>query len=165
MANIYEFMSGFMALWNLVEDETVEDSVIEECFENMTDDFKVKMENCCKYIKCLDSDIDGLKAEEKRIKEKRQAMENSKERLKALMLKVQTISGEKKLVCGSFTTSIQNNPPSVVLDEQYVENFPEKYIKRAEPEINKALLKDDLKAGVDLEGLAHLETTSSLRIR
>lgn len=165
MANIYEFMSGFMALWNLVEDETVEDSVIEECFENMTDDFKVKMENCCKYIKCLESDIDGLKAEEKRIKEKRQAMENSKERLKALMLKVQTISGEKKLVCGSFTTSIQNNPPSVVLDEQYVENFPEKYIKRAEPEINKALLKDDLKAGVDLEGLAHLETTSSLRIR
>lgn len=165
MANIYEFMSGFMALWNLVEDETVEDSVIEECFENMTDDFKVKMENCCKYIKCLDSDIDGLKAEEKRIKEKRQAMENSKERLKALMLKVQTISGEKKLVCGSFTTSIQNNPPSVVLDEQYVENFPEKYIKRAEPEINKALLKDDLKAGVDLEGLAHLETTASLRIR
>lgn len=92
-------------------------------------------------------------------------MENSKERLKALMLKVQTISGEKKLVCGSFTTSIQNNPPSVVLDEQYVENFPEKYIKRAEPEINKALLKDDLKAGVDLEGLAHLETTASLRIR
>ena len=165
MANIYEFMSGFMALWNLVEDETVEDSVIEECFENMTDDFKVKMENCCKYIKCLDSDIDGLKAEEKRIREKRQAMENSKERLKALMLKVQTISGEKKLVCGSFTTSIQNNPPSVVLDEQYVENFPEKYIKRAEPEINKALLKDDLKAGVDLEGLAHLETTASLRIR
>lgn len=165
MANIYEFMSGFMALWELIGDETVEDSVIEECFTNMTDDFKVKMENCCKYIKCLDSDIDGLKAEEKRIKEKRQAMENSKERLKALMLKVQTISGEKKLVCGSFTTSIQNNPPSVVLDEQYIENFPEKYIKRAEPEINKALLKDDLKAGVDLEGLAHLETTASLRIR
>lgn len=165
MANIYDFMSGFMALWNLIEDETIEDSVIEECFENMTDDFKVKMENCCKYIKCLDSDIEGLKAEEKRIREKRQAMENSKERLKNLMYKAQVISGEKKLVCGSFTTSIQNNPPSVVLDEQYIENFPEKYIRVAEPELNKALIKEDLKNGVNLEGLAHLEVTSSLRIR
>lgn len=165
MANIYEFMSGFMALWNLIEDETIDDSVIEECFENMTDDFKVKMENCCKYIKCLDSDIEGLKAEEKRIKEKRQAMENSKERLKNLMFKAQLASGEKKLVCGSFTTSIQNNPPSVVLDEPYIENIPEKYLKFPAPEVNRTLIKEDLKNGVNLEGLAHLEVTSGLRIR
>lgn len=164
MANIYEFMSGFMALWELIGDETVEDSVIEECFTNMTEDFKDKMENCCKYIKCLDSDIEGLKAEEKRIKEKRVAMENSQKRLKDLMYKAQMASGEKKLVCGSFTTSIQNNPPSVVLDEQYIENIPEKYIK-VTPEVNRALIKEDLKNGVDLEGIAHLETTTSLRIR
>lgn len=165
MANIYEFMSGFMALWELIGDETVEDSVIEECFTNMTEDFKDKMENCCKYIKCLDSDIEGLKAEEKRIKEKRQAMENSKERLKNLMFKAQRASGEKKLVCGSFTTSIQANPPSVVLDEQYIENIPEKYLKYPAPEVNRTLIKEDLKNGVNLDGLAHLEVTSSLRIR
>ena len=164
MANIYEFMSGFMALWELIGDETIEDSVIEECFENMTDDFKVKIENCCKYIKNLESDIEGLKAEEKRIKEKRQAMENSKERLKALMFKAQLASGEKKLVCGSFTTSIQANPPKVVLDESYIENIPEEFLTFPEPEVNKTKIKDALKAGAEL-GFAHLEVSEGLRIR
>ena len=164
MANIYEFMSGFLALWDLIGDETIEDSVIEECFTNMTDDFKDKMENCCKYIKCLDSDIEGLKAEEKRIKEKRQAMENSKERLKALMYKAQSASGEKKLVCGSFTTSIQANPPKVVLDATDIHDIPEEYLTTPEPEVNKAKIKDALKAGMECE-FAHLETSESLRIR
>ena len=164
MANIYDFMSGFMALWNLVEDETIEDSVIEECFENMTDDFKVKMENCCKYIKCLDSDIEGLKAEEKRIKEMRQAMENSKERLKNLMYKAQVASGEKKLVCGSFTTSIQANPPKVVLDVTDVNGIPEYYLTFPDPEPNKKKISEALKNGFECE-FAHLETSESLRIR
>lgn len=164
MANIYEFMSGFMALWELIGDETVEDSVIEDCFTNMTDDFKDKMENCCKYIKCLDSDIEGLKAEEKRIKEKRQAMENSKERLKNLMYKAQRASGEKKLVCGSFTTSIQANPPRVVLDVNDINGIPEEYLTFPEPEVNKAKIKETLKNGFECE-FAHLETSESLRIR
>ena len=150
MANIYEFMSGFMALWELIGDETIEDSVIEECFENMTDDFKVKIENCCKYIKNLESDIEGLKAEEKRIKEKRQAMENSKERLKALMFKAQLASGEKKLVCGSFTTSIQANPPKVVIDDPYIENIPEEFLTIPAPEVNKTKIKDPSAPAINL---------------
>ena len=165
MANIYEFMSGFMALWNLVEDETVEDSVIEECFENMTDDFKVKMENCCKYIKNQESIIDGLKAEEQRIKAKRQALENVNARLKALMTDALNASGEKKIACGSFTCAIQNNAPSLKLDVD-TRYIPEKYLIPQEPTVNKTLLKDDIKNGVEgLDGIAHLETSASLRIR
>ena len=165
MANIYEFLSGFLALWSLIEDETVEDSVIEDCFTNMKDDFSFKMENCCKYIKNTEAVIAGLKEEIKRLQEKVKHLENSITRLKALMLRVQKASGEKKLSCGTFTTSIQNNPPSVVLDEQYIENIPEKYLKYPAPEVNRTLIKEDLKNGVNLDGLAHLETSESLRIR
>jgi hypothetical protein len=34
-----------------------------------------------------------------------------------------------------------------------------------DPTIDKKKIKEDLKAGVDLEGIAHLEQTESLRIR
>ena len=165
MANVYELEKGFQTLWDILEDETVEDAVLEDAFTNLTDDLKDKFENCCKYIKNLDSDIAGLKEEEKRIKAKRQALENGKERLKALMLRAQKASGEKKLQCGTFTTTLQANPERVVMDEPLIENIPEEYLKYKEPEIDKTKLKEHLKAGIAPEGLAHLEQDMGLRIR
>ena len=165
MANIYEFMAGFAALWSLIEDETVDDAVIEDCFTNMTDDLKDKLENCCKYIKNQEAVIAGLKEEEKRMSAKRKAAENGIERLKKLMQMAMTTAGEKKLPCGTFTVSLQKNPESVVMDEQYIENIPEEYLKYKDPEIDRAKIKEHLKAGVNLEGIAHLEQSEGLRIR
>lgn len=165
MANIYEFMAGFAALWSLIEDETVDDAVIEDCFTNMTDDLKDKLENCCKYIKNQEAVIAGLKEEEKRLAAKRKAAENGVERLKKLMQMAMTTAGEKKLPCGTFTVSLQKNPESVVMDEQYIENIPEEYLKYKDPEIDRAKIKEHLKAGVNLEGIAHLEQSEGLRIR
>ena len=164
MANVYELEKGFQTLWGLLEDETVEDAVLEDAFANLTDDLKDKFENCCKYIKNLDSDIAGLKEEEKRIKAKRQALENGKERLKALMLRAQKASGEKKLQCGTFTCALQKNTPSVVLDCE--ENLvPDKYLIPQPSKVDKKLLKEDIDGGVDLSGIAHLEQSESIRIR
>lgn len=165
MANVYEIAQSFDTLWELIEDETIEETALEDAFDNLTDDLKDKFENCCKYIKNLDSDIAGLKEEEKRIKAKRQALENGKERLKALMLRAQKASGEKKLQCGTFTTTLQANPERVVMDEPLIENIPEEYLKYKEPEIDKTKLKEHLKAGIAPEGLAHLEQDMGLRIR
>ena len=165
MPNIYEFTQSFSTLWMLLEDEAVEDSVLEDAFANLTDDLKSKLENCCKYIKNEEADIAGIKEEEKRLKAKRSAAENRITRLKVLMKNVMDVAGEKKLPGGTFTVSIQKNPESVVMDEQYIENIPEEYLKFKEPEIDRAKLKEHLKAGVDLEGIAHLEQTEGLRIR
>jgi len=52
-----------------------------------------------------------------------------------------------------------------VIDEQYIENIPTEYLKFAEPEIDKKKIGEALKAGEKLEGIAHLETSKSLRIR
>lgn len=80
------------------------------------------------------------------------------------MFQAQKLSGEKKLVCGTFTTSIQNNPPSVVLDVESIKDIPEVFIKYAEPEVDKAKIKEELSKGVELS-FAHLEQSESLRIR
>ena len=92
-------------------------------------------------------------------------MENTIERSKLAMQRAMTVAGEKKIPAGSFTVSVQQNPPKVVLDEQYIENIPEKYLVKQEPTINKKAMLEDLKAGADLDGIAHLETGESLRIR
>ena len=165
MANVYDLGSSFDLIWNLIEDEAMEESALDEAFDNLVDDTKDKFENCCKYIKNVESDIAGLKEEEKRLHDKRKSLENSIERFKGLMHEAMNAAGEKKLPCGTFTVSLQKNPESVVMDEQYIENIPEEYLKYKDPEIDRAKIKEHLKAGVNLEGIAHLEQSEGLRIR
>lgn len=170
MANVYELGSSFDLIWNLIEDEVMEESALDEAFDNLVDDTKDKFENCCKYIKNVDADIKGLDEEIKRLQAKKKSLTNGKERLKALMLRVLQKMGEKKLPCGTFTVSRQNNPESLVLDEPYIENIPEKFLKPKDPDIDRTAMKEILQHGSDeqkkeLEGIAHLEQDEQLRIR
>ena len=168
MASIYELNAEFSTLWQLMEDGTLEDEALIGAFECAKEDLADKLEGYCKFIKNLESDIAGLKEEEKRLATRRKTMENTVERSKLAMQKAMTIAGEKKIPAGSFTCSIQANPPKVVIDEQYLENIPEKYLIPQEPTINKKLMLEDLKENFntpELEGIAHLESGESLRIR
>ena len=165
MANIYELKQEFDTLWMILEDELADEEAITDAFQVATEDLADKLENCCKYIKNTEAEIAGLKAEEERLYARRKIKENAIKRLKELMKMAMNAAGEKKLVCGTFTTSLQNNAPSVVLDESYIENIPQEYLRIKEPEVDRKKMLEDLKAGKDLEGLAHLEVTSSIRIR
>lgn len=165
MASVYELKNEFNTLWMILEDEMADEETILGAWETATEDLAIKLENCCKYITNEKAVIQGLKDEEARLKAKRQAKENAVERLKALMLDAMIAAGEKKLPCGTFTVAVQANPEKVVMDEQYIENVPVEYLKIPEPEIDRAKIKEDLKAGKNLEGIAHLERTDGLRIR
>lgn len=164
MANIYELTGAFNALWDLMEEGNIDDEVLQEVFNNTAEELAVKLEGYCKFIKNLESDIAGLKAEEKRLAEKRRTMENTIERAKSAMQNAMTTAGEKKMLCGSFTVSVQNNPPKCVVDVS-VADIPSKYLIPQEPTIDKKLLLEDLKASGEQVPYAHIEHGESLRIR
>ena len=165
MPNIYEIKNEFNTLWSILEDELVDDEALVGAWETATEDLADKLENCCKYIKNGETEIAGLKAEEERLNARRKAKENAIKRLKQLMQDAMNAAGEKKLPCGTFTVSIQNNAPSVVMDEQYVENVPAEFLRMREPEVDKKKILEALKDGKNLDGLAHLQQTASIRIR
>ena len=165
MASLYELTAGLQTLWDLMEEGTLEDEMLLEAFKNQEEEISFKLEGYCKFLKNLESDIAGLKAEEDRLKARRKAMENTRDRMKVVMQMAMETAGEKKVKGQIFTIYIQANPESVVLDESYIENIPPEYLKVRDPEIDKAKLKEDLKNGVNLEGIAHLEQNYGLRIR
>lgn len=168
MASIYELTQEFETLWQLMEDGILDDEALEGAFDVAQEDLAAKLEGYCKFIKNLESDIAGLKEEEKRLATRRKTMENTVERSKLAMQKAMTIAGEKKIPAGSFTCSIQQNPPKVILDELELAKIPEKYLVPQEPTINKKLMLEDLKDNFEvpeLQGVAHLEKTESIRIR
>ena len=166
MPSIYELKNEFLTLWAILDSETIEDDVLADAFKNATDDLKDKLENCCKYIANEKAIIQGLKEEEARLKAKRQAKENAVERLKALMLEAMNTAGEKKLPCGSFTCGVQKNSvPALIIDEQYIENVPDEFKIIPEPMLDKDKIKEALKKGEDIHGIAHFEYGEHLTIR
>lgn len=164
MASIYDLTSSFQTLWNLMEEGTLDDEVLQEVFENTTEELSIKLEGYCKFIKNLESDIAGLKAEEERLAARRKTMENTIKRSKEAMQRAMNVAGEKKLPCGSFTVSLQKSPASVVLDVTDTSEVPPRYMRYPEPEVDKTKIKEELSNGVELS-FAHLESKESLRIR
>lgn len=174
MASLYELTGDFIKWADYLENTELEPELaaeLTEALDNLGDDIADKMENCAKIIKNNESDIEGLKAEEARLRAKRQAKENANKRLKERMTAAMLLTvkpdkdGKRKLKTGLFSFGIQKNA-SVVIDEAYVENIPERYFKPRKPDdISRTKLKEDIEAGVDLSGIAHLETSESIRIR
>lgn len=165
MSNIYELTNEFSLLWDLMEEGTLDDEALIGAFDCTKEELTIKLEGYCKFIKNLESDIAGLKSEEERLNARRKTMENTVSRCKEAMKVALNTVGEKKITCGTFTVAVQNSTPSVILDEQYIENIPEEYLVPQEPKIDKKKIKADIDAGKDLDGIAHLETSTSLRIR
>ena len=165
MANLYELTGAALTLRNLLLEGELDPEAIKDAIENNNEEITLKLENCAKVIKDIESDIAGLKAEEERLANRRKTYENNIKALKSKMQEALLATGERKLKGQLFSFNVQTNPPSVVIDEQYIENIPEAYITKPEPVVNKKKLLEDLKAGVDLDGIAHLETSESIRIR
>ena len=165
MANIYEITQDYLKLMELASDPEIDPEIIADTFEGLDGELEIKAENYAKIMKNLEGDLAALKAEEERLAKKRKAIENNIKRMKAALQEAMELTGKTKFKTQLFSFGIQKNPPAVVMDEQYLENIPAQYLIPQDPKIDKQKIKEDLKAGVDLEGIAHLEQGASLRIR
>lgn len=167
MPSIYELKNEFNTLWAILEDGEASDEVLLDAFQTAEEDLAIKLENCCKYIANEEAIIDGLKAEEDRLNARRKAKENAVARLKTLMYEAMNASGNKKLPCGTFTCSIQNNPPKAVIDVS-VADIPTKYLIPQLPKVDTKAILADLKnpdTKDELATVAHLEQGTRLAIR
>lgn len=168
MASLYE-LTGEFAKWSEYMESTELDEhmaeALRDALDNIAVDIDGKLENYAKIIRNFESDIEGLKAEEARLAARRKAKENSIKNMKEPMTIAMQQTGRLKIKTDLFSFNVQKNTPSVVIDEQYIENIPEEYLIPQEPKIDKKKLKSDIDAGKDLEGIAHLEQSEGVRIR
>ena len=165
MANIYELTQDYLRLLEMAEDPDLDPEVIADTFEGIEGELEIKAENYAKVMKNLEGDIAALKAEEERLAKKRKAIENNIKRMKLALQEAMEITGKTKFKTELFSFGIQKNAPSVVIDAADIRDIPEDYLKFKEPEVDKTAIKNAINAGVDFEGLAHLEVSQSLRIR
>lgn len=161
---LYQLQEEYRLLLELAEDPEVDTEIIADTLEALGGDIEEKAIGYGKVIKELESDAERLKAEEARLNERRKRIENNVFYMKQKLQLGMEAVGKKKIETDLFTFRIQKNPASVVMDETYIENLPEEYLIPQSPKVDRAKIREDLKAGKELE-FAHLVQTESLRIK
>lgn len=162
---LYELTEDYMNLLELAEDPDIDEQAFADTLEGIEGALEDKAEGYAKVIRTLEGDAAACDAESKRLRNKKQTIENNIKRMKAALQCAMQITGKTKFKTSLFSFGIQKNPAAVVIDEEHLENIPDRFLIPQDPQIDKRAIKEALKAGEDLEGLAHLEQTESLRIR
>ena len=165
MATIYELTSDYLNLLELAEDPDIDEQAFLDTLESIEGELEDKADNYAKVIRSLEADAAACDAEAKRLRAKKQTIENNVKRMKGALQYAMQTTGKVKFKTPLFSFGIRKNPASVVIDEQYIENIPDRFLIPQEPMVDKMAMKEALKAGENLEGICHLERTESLQIR
>lgn len=164
MANIYEIASDWFRVQDMMGDPELDPQTLADTLESIEGELEVKAENYAKVMKNLEGDIVAIKAEIDRLTSKKKAIENNIKNMKATLQSVMEATGKTKFKTELFSFGIQKNAPSVVIDTD-INNLPPEFLKFREPEVNKTAIKEAIQNGEDLSGYAHLDQSTSLRIR
>lgn len=160
---LYELTDSFKQIAELI-DENNPDEALEMALQSIEGAIEEKADGIAKLIKSLDYDADIFKAEEKRLADRRKAIENKRDRIKSYIKEQMEKVGKDKIKLPTVTLALQNNPPAVqIMDDKaipskYITIIPEQYVA------DKKSILEALKAGEEVPG-AEMTQGKHLRIR
>lgn len=157
---LYDLTSDYAQLLDMAEQ--LDQDTFKDTLESIQESIEDKVENTAKLIKSIEADVTAIKAEEKRLKERRQALETKVDSIKGYLKDQLELAGIDKVKRPLITVSIQNNPPSVNITD--VNKIPYTFMIQQEPKLDKKAILQAIKDGKEIPG-AEITQTRGLRIR
>lgn len=162
--SLYEITNGLEALQNINIEEMSEEekTKLEYQLEALLVE---KSGSVIQFIQNLSGNITALKAEEQRLKEVREYLENKQEKFEEYVLKCMDKINAKEIMTNSGILKVRNNPLSVIIEDE--DKIPNKYKKQViETKIDKNAIKADFKdTGEMLEGVRYIQDKKTLNIK
>lgn len=107
--------------------------------------------------------IQGCKAKEKQIAERRNRAERRRETVRALIERAMATAAIKNLSTPTATLTLRETPPKPIYQDEA--QIPAAYWKKPDPVLNKKAIADALKAGEDVPGVTLSNGGISVSIR
>ena len=161
---LYELTGEYIQLMQMLEDASVEDeSEIVAAMEAVAGDIEDKADAYARMMKNLLGDIDALEQEEKRLYDRRTALKNRVDRLKAAIQNAMELTGTKKLKTSIGNWSIQKNPLSVSAVD--VEKIPARFLIEQPPKVDRRAILEEFKQTGELFDGVTITQGESVRFR
>jgi hypothetical protein len=167
MSNItlYELTAEYRETAERLSDLDLDVQTIADTLESMSGELETKCTNIAFVIRNFEVAAAQIKEAESAMAARRKAIESRAAHIKQYLFDGMIHAGIHKIESPYFKLAIQDNPPSVVVDEPGL--IPAEYMRQPEPPPpapDKVALARDLKAGVEIAG-AHLERGRRLVIK
>jgi len=147
MTKLYELTQNYQNLVSLLEDETIDSSVVGDAIRQIEGDIIDKAQNIAKLLKNMEGDIKVFEAEEKRLRAKRTALEKKCKSLKVYLETELRKIGVKK-IDGIVPLSFRLCPPSVEIVD--ITQIPERFLIQTAPEVDKKAILEAWRNGETL---------------
>ena len=140
-----------------------------DTLDGMEQELVRKAENVAVYIKAMEAEAKSLKAEEDKLKARRQAKENTAKRMREYLMDCMKQANISKIDEPRAVISLRNNPESVEISDEnefisWANEEHDDFLRFKAPEINKTAVKNALKSGAEIP-FAALTRTQSLTIK
>ena len=140
-----------------------------DTLDGMEQELVCKAENVAVYIKNMESEAKTLKAEEDKLKARRQAKENAAKRMREYLMDCMKQANISKIDEPRAVISLRNNPESVEISDEnefisWANEEHDDFLRFKAPEINKTAVKNALKSGAEIP-FAALTRSQSLAIK
>lgn len=165
---LYEIAADYENLILAIENGEIPEEAIADTLDSITSLLVDKADNIACLIKNLQSDADAIKAEEKRLEDRRKSKERQVERLKAYLSDALLRSGNAKLETPRNRISFRRSE-CVVIDDMdglmsWAEMHDDDVLTFKEPTVNKTAVKACLEKGIKIDGV-HIETKQNIQIK
>lgn len=161
MSTLYDLTGEYLQLFEMIDQGEYDEDMLMDTLEGIDGEIEVKAENYAKVIQEVSGQIGMLTGEIARLQEKKTVLDNAVKRIKNSLQNAMELTGKTKFKTDLFSFGIQNNPPSLKIDDAAA--IPKEYLIPQEPKVDGAAIKKLLKT--EAVPWAHLEQGRSLRIR
>lgn len=167
--NIWEIDERIREIVELEEDEELVDLdtgeviTVAQALEQLNMAREAKIEGAALAYKNMDAEARALREEERKLADRRRALENRAEQCKAYLLGVLYPEGgePERFATARVAISPRLNNPSAVIDDEA--KIPREYL-RVKTEVARAEILNAIKSGIEVPG-AHIERSRRVDIR
>lgn len=162
--SLYHITEQYRHALAVLTDADLPEEAINDTLEALEGEVIQKGQAVAAFTLNMAAEIEAVKAVEKRISERRKALERRELRMRDYLRTSMEKCGitEIKAIDGSFTAKLAKGRPAVVIDDEALIEDDSEFV-RWKRDLNKTAIGEALKAGKEVPG-AHLETKPSLRL-
>jgi len=164
MTSLYKLTEQQRELKELAGSGDIPKEALEDTFNALSGEFKDKAVSVIHVVKNMDSDIDALEVEIKRLTDRKKVIKNKQENIREYLRSNMEANEITKIECPLFSITLAKGRDVVVIED--ADLIPDEMVEvSVTQKPNKAEILKQLKAGVDISGARIEKSKSSLRVK
>ena len=162
---LYEIAQEYEAFLAAVENGDIPEEAISDTLEAIKGTLEDKADNVACVIKNLLAEIEAMKVEEDRLKERREQKERRAKSMKAYLTDTLLHAGINKIESARNKITFRKSESVVIDDESaFVACAPSSLLTYKDPSPNRTAIKEALKNGEEVFHV-HIETKQNIQIK